>query len=70
MVSKSEFIFSDPRSFRSRRENDLCLNSDIVKLKNQWVEKKTYFFFILECFSYRWERWRGGSFLVLFKRGG
>ena len=32
MVSKSEFISSDPRSFPRRRENDLCLNSDIMNL--------------------------------------
>ena len=48
MVSKSEFIFSDPRSFRSRRENDLCLNSDIVKLllkTSGWKKRSIFFLF-------------------------
>lgn len=48
MVSKSEFISSDPRSFPGRRENDLCLNSDIMNLllkTNGWKNRPISFCF-------------------------
>lgn len=67
MVSKSEFISSDPRSFPGRRENDLCLNSDIMNLllkTSGWKNRPILFYFgVLQLSLGEVERWEFPSFI-------
>ena len=62
MVSKSEFISSDPGSFPGRGEHDLLCNSDVVNLllKSNLGRGRPNFA-ILECSNYRWENDAAGS---------
>ena len=67
MVSKSEFISSDPRSFPGRREYDLCLNSDIMNLllkTSGWKNRPILFYFgVLQLSVGEVERWEFPSFI-------